>query len=462
MPPLIGWQFFSCYNKNNMLELFWVISMKKKDWIFLLGIMIVTTLIKAWFIVNIPLKPVYDFETLYKVAVNLYNGNGFTLNGYDWGFQSYGYPLILSLFFRLVNNSSIFTAKVFNVIISTCTLPVLFFIFKKVFTDKKVVYGLFILISFLPNMITYNNVLGTEVLSVFLLSVLVCLLVHLNEKNKKWNLVLQGLVCGILSLVKPFFMAYPVVIIWILFIHKKNVKKLIKKSVYLLIGFFIVLIPSIIKNYNQFGEFIPISYNGGFTLFVNNNSQNSSGSWMNASKVESSKEFEQKLRDVGYELKVDAKTEKEQCLRNPKASGVFKNEAIKWIVNNPIEFIQLGFLRIKNVFFSGANDIQLWSFETATLNRLTIQEHRLFMIFIGIANSLVCTLSVVFFVVLFANIKNIFLEKTNFNKLIVLWTMLFFCAVYFVIEGQARYNFPTLFLMVMCVGFLAEKLGMNK
>ncbi|MBE5813181.1 MAG: hypothetical protein E7314_05975 [Clostridiales bacterium] len=436
--------------------------MKKKDWIFLVAVMLITTFIKIWFIINIPLKPVYDFETLYKVAVNLFNGNGFTLNGYEWGFQSYGYPLILSLFFRLVNSSSIFTAKVFNVIISTLTLPVLFFIFNKVFKNKKIVYGLFILSSFLPNMITYNNVLGTEILSVFLLSVLICLLVHLNEKNKKWNLVLQGLVCGILSLVKPFFMAYPVVILWILFMHKKDVKKLLKRAVWLITGFLVVLIPSIIKNYNQFGEFIPISYNGGFTLFVNNNSQNSSGSWMNASKVESSKEFEQNLRDVGYELKVDAKTEKEQCLRNPKASGVFKNEAIKWIINNPIEFITLGFLRIKNVLFSGANDIQLWSFEAATLNRLNIQEHRVFMIFMGVANSLVCTLSIAFFVVLFANIKNVFLEKTNLNKLIVLWTLLFFCAVYFVIEGQARYNFPMLFLMVMCVGFIAERLDDNK
>ena len=106
-------------------------------------------------------------------------------------------------------------------------MPVLFLIFNKVFKNKKIVYGLFILISFLPNMITYTNVLGTEILSVFLLSILIYLLVYLNEKNKKWNLVLQGFVCGILSLVKPFFMAYPIVILWILFMHKKDVKKLL-------------------------------------------------------------------------------------------------------------------------------------------------------------------------------------------------------------------------------------------
>ena len=192
---------------------------------------------------------------------------------------------------------------------------------------------------------------------------------------------------------------------------QQTIKKLIKKSGYILVGFLLILIPSIVKNYKQFGEFIPISYNGGFTLYINNNSQNYTGSWMNAFKVEHSEEFEQNLRDVGYELMVDAKTEKEQCLRNPKASGVFKNEAVKWIISNPIEFMQLGFLRIKNVFFSGANDIQLWSFEASTINQFSIEEYRIFKIFMGIADSLVCALSVTFFVVLFANIKNIFLSK---------------------------------------------------
>jgi 4-amino-4-deoxy-L-arabinose transferase-like glycosyltransferase len=344
---------------------------------------------------------------------------------------------------------------------STLTLPFLFFIFNRVFKNKKIAYVLFALISFLPNMITYNNVLGTEILSVFLLSIVICLFVHMNAKNKKINLFLQGVVSGILSLVKPFFMAYPVVILWVIFVSKKDFKELGKKAIFLLTGFLLVLIPSVIKNYKQFGEFIPISYNGGFTLYINNNSQNYTGSWMNASKVNASDEFEQKLRDVGYELRVDAKTEKEQCLRNPKASGVFKDEAVKWIINNPVEFLQLGLLRIKNVFFSGANDIQLWSFEASTINNFTIEEYRMFKVFMGIADSLICTLGVAFIVLLIANIKNIFLEKTNINKLITMWTLIFFGAVYFVIEGQARYNFPTLFLLVMCIGFIAERLDVG-
>ena len=49
------------------------------------------------------------------------------------------------------------------------------------------------------------------------------------------------------------------------------------------------------------------------------------------------------------------------------------------------------------------------------------------------------------------------MKKTDISLLITVWSMLFFYAVYFVIEGQARYNFPILFLMLICFGWLVER-----
>ena len=59
--------------------------------------------------------------------------------------------------------------------------------------------------------------------------------------------------------------------------------------------------------------------------------------------------------------------------------------------------------------------------------------------------------------VLLLNIKRIFTKKAEISLLIVTWSTLFFYAVYFVIEGQARYNFPTLFMLLICFGWLFEK-----
>ena len=157
-----------------------------------IAIIILSAILKVWWINNIPLTPLYDFETFYKVAVNLYNGEGFTLNGYPWAFQSYGYPLILSIFFRIVGSSSIFTAKVFNVICSTLTLPFIFLIMDKVFNKKSVVWLCFVVFAFMPNNLIYNNVLGSEILSVLLFSIIICMNLYMIEKYKIWNFIIQG------------------------------------------------------------------------------------------------------------------------------------------------------------------------------------------------------------------------------------------------------------------------------
>lgn len=429
--------------------------MKKRGLIGMLVVIALSMILKIWWINNIPLSPLYDFETFYRVAVNLFNGQGFTLDGYPWAFQSYGYPMFLSLFFRLVNDSSIFSAKVFNVICSTLTLPFIYLILKKVFNKEFVVWFCFLLFAFLPNNLIYTNVLGSEVLFVLFFAIVICMNLYMTEKNKMWNFLIQGFLIGILSLVKPFFMAYPIVLIFIYFIKEKNFKKMAFTGVSLFIGFLIVLIPSTLKNYKAFNKAFPISYNGGYTLYINNNSENVRGTWMNAFKVPASDEFKQKLADVGFIYDTDHITEKTQNLRNPYSGDIFKDEAIKWIIKNPGEFIALGCLRIVNVFFDGASDVQLWGFEN--LGQMTVMQNRLFKVFMGFANAIVFVLSASFIFVLAINIRNIFLKKTEFSMLITVWSMLFFYAVYFVIEGQARYNFPTLILMIICFGWLFER-----
>ena len=420
-----------------------------------IAIIILSAILKVWWINNIPLTPLYDFETFYKVAVNLYNGEGFTLNGYPWAFQSYGYPLILSIFFRIVGSSSIFTAKVFNVICSTLTLPFIFLIMDKVFNKKSVVWLCFVVFAFMPNNLIYNNVLGSEILAVLLFSIIICMNLYMIEKYKIWNFIIQGFLIGILSLVKPFFMAYPIVLIFIYFIKNKELKNTAIIGVSLIVGFMCVMIPSTIKNYKAFGKAFPISYNGGYTLYINNNSMNVRGTWMNAFKVPASEEFKQKLRDVGFEYDVDHITEKTQNLRNAYSGDIFKEEAIKWIIQHPAEFISLGCLRIVNVFFDGASDVQLWGFEN--LGQMTIMQNRLFKVFMGVSNSIIYVISTSFIFVLLLNIKRIFTKKAELSLLIVTWSTLFFYAVYFVIEGQARYNFPTLFMLLICFGWLFEK-----
>lgn len=423
--------------------------MKKIVW----GTVILSFILKLIWIIKVPLTPIYDFETLYNVAVNLHNGLGFTLNGYPWGFQSYGYPMILSWFFNLIGDGSIFAAKFFNVVCSTLTLPLIYLILKKYLSNKKIIIACFLLAAFLPNHIIYNNVLGTEILSTLLFAGILCFVLYGDKFDTRINYLIKGILCGVLSLIKPFFLAYPIALIFIYFVKDK--RTILKSAIFLILGTSLIIIPSIIKNYKAFGEIIPVSYNGGYVLYINNNSENSKGGWMDASGVRATDELKEKLAEVGYEYDVPHDIEKTQILRNPKISKILQSAAIKWIVKNPFEFISLGFLRLVNVFFSGASDVSLWGFEN--LGQMTISQSKLFKIFMGISNTLIYVISFSYLVILFTNLKRIFSKKLGLNMLTLIWSVAFFYAVYFVFEGQARYNFPVLFLLIVCIGLVWEK-----
>lgn len=428
--------------------------MKKRT---VLAIIILSFLVKLVWMLKVPLSPVYDFETFYRVAINLFSGEGFTLNGEPWAFQSYGYPMLLSLFFKLCGNCELITAKVFNLILSTLTLPIVYSIMKKYINRKGVLALCFSVFAFLPNCIIYVNVVGSEVVSMFLFA----LIIWLNIYHEKFHHTflwfgLQGVLIGILSLVKPFFMAFPVALIFIWLVKRFEMKQLLKMAGGVLLGFLLVLGCSTVKNYKAFGKFMPISYNGGYVLYINNNSVNEKGGWMDAAKVPASDELKNELLKVGYVYDVPHEIEKAEMLRNADVSSILSKYATQWILHNPIEFISLGLVRIMNVFFSGANDVSLWGFEN--LGTLSVQMKRVYKIFMGFANAIVFFMSCSYIIVLFANIKKIFSKKTSLDDLILFWGTAFFFAVFFVFEGQARYNFPVLFLLMICAGRVIESL----
>src|SRR3712207_8168863 len=85
------------------------------------------------------------------------------------------------------------------------------------------------------------------------------------------------------------------------------------------------------------GQFTFVSNNGGIVLYINNNSQNKWGRWMDASKVENS-----------------LVNTKEYKNSNPtKRNHMLADAAKKWIKAHPIGFIILGFKRLINTYFIG-------------------------------------------------------------------------------------------------------------
>jgi len=246
------------------------------------------------------------------------------------------------------------------------------------------------------------------------------------------------------------------VFIWL--VKRFDKKRLVKMAGGVFVGFLLVLACSTLKNYKAFGKFMPISYNGGYVLYINNNSVNEKGGWMDAALVPASDELKEELLEVGYVYDVPHAVEKAEMLRNADVSPILSKYATKWILKNPVEFVSLGLVRIMNVFFSGANDVSLWGFNTETLVNMSVQMKRGYKVFMGFANAIIYFICCSYIVLLFANIKKIFSKETALDDLLLYWGVAFFFAVFFVFEGQARYNFPVLFMLIICAGKVIERL----
>jgi 4-amino-4-deoxy-L-arabinose transferase-like glycosyltransferase len=282
-------------------------------------------------------------------------------------------------------------------------------------------------IAFSPRNITYTSVLSTEIFFTFFLLLSIYLLLQYGEK--KWSGPVIGIVCGILALTKPANLLFPGVLFLIGWLRSRDLEQALKKTV--IIGLFMALtiLPWTIRNYIVFKEFIPISTNGGITLYLNNNPY-ATGAWQDPFAFPNSPLAPYKNEDTGFwdELAVDK---------------LGKELGKKWILENPGEFFKLGFKKLYYVYSDSwdvSNAVEYLTSGTPMQGRYWVYKAA-YWAYRGLL------LAVAFYLVML--IKGIW-DRENVSKHLVLWLpVLFFSAAYFVFEGQPRYIFPMLPLFVI-------------
>lgn len=426
--------------------------------IYMIGMGLFGVFLRLWWIFNIPTKQIFDFETYYDIATNIYLGLGHTYLGEPIAFQGMAYPTVLGYVFRIVGNNDILTAKLFNVLLSTATLIIFYFILKKLTNNKKTIFIGFTILALLPNYIAYNNVIGTEVFAAFNLSLLVFLQLYVFDNRLRYPLL--GIAIGVAALTKPTFLVYPVVVAVTYWLKHKQVKEALFKFAIVSLVMVMTIAPWTIRNYRKFDRFIPVSYNGGYVFFLNNNANNVHGGWMSIKDAHMSEQLRAQVNEI---LEHGARSEKLAHELDP----IFNEEAIKWIKANPLQYAKLGVIRLHTTFYTGAWDIDSW-----TMNELRdeqpeedlVEFQRNMRFFRSITDSVIHMLSTLTFIYIIINLKtmifSVFKRERYVNSAIAIpvLNMLFFIAIYFVFEGQARYNFPLLFLMVASSVLLLERL----
>lgn len=376
-------------------------------------------LLSILWIIFVNSKPYSDFSYYNMVAKQVATGG-------QWGdtYTSVGYSIALGFVYKIFG-SSIMVAKIFNIVLTFFSYVIFYKILTKLNISelrKKVIYIIFVLF---PSNIFFNSLLGTEIIftTIFLLATLV----YFSQVRFKYPII--GVLTGLAAMIKPFFMVFFFAIFLVEVVSTRSFKKPLKNALIVLILSLITIAPWCIRNTRLIGERTFISNNGGIVLYINNNSQNKVGRWMAASDVENS------VVNTKAYIKANA-TEKNKML---------STAAKKWIITHPAQFIELGFKRLKNTYLV-PDDIDYTFYGTG----LSTATENIMLGVYGAIRYFIFVLSII--VMLITSVKIIIdiikgRETSKFEVYGLVCVYMVSCT-YFITEGQGRYSFPVIFVMI--------------
>lgn len=391
----------------------------KNLWILVLIILLALILRLLW-ISNVPTVPVSDFLQYHKAAISLISGRGYRIYGHISAYEPVGYSLFLGFIYSIFG-SSFWVAKMANVILGCISLIFIYLIAKKSI-DKKAAYACTLIYGILPLAIIYTSVISTEIIFTTLYIILLYIIQH--RERSKYNNIILGILLGVLTLIKPYMMIYQSVIFFIDIVGLRSFKKTVVNFIIITGVLILTISPWTIRNYIVFHKLIPVSTNGGYNLYINNNPE-AIGAWRNPEKIKGSiiLKYKNKSDNFWDEIKVDE-------------DG--KKAALIWIKNNPSSFITLGFKKVKNTFLT--SDSGFWSTDYLSTGAKSRYKNGLEFINKRLHFFTVITIFV-YFAILVANRLCKKYQHSMIHITIIL-NILFFLTITFVFEGQPRYLFP--------------------
>lgn len=207
--------------------------------LILAGLAVVGFLFRLWIASLVPQPFVYDQDEYYGYALGIIN-KGLHADLY----RLYGYPLIVSPLIYLFGVKSALPWTVFHAALDTATALMVYWIAKKVFRSKEVSWIAFLLYLFNPFTGGYVGVLLSEVVTVFLVTVISALLIRFYEKKSFLRLTVLSLFLGFLPQIRPVFILLSICLTGvILSMYLPRLKKLQKKIVVLSFSLIVYSVP---------------------------------------------------------------------------------------------------------------------------------------------------------------------------------------------------------------------------
>ncbi|MEW6095879.1 MAG: glycosyltransferase family 39 protein [bacterium] len=204
------------------------------------------------------------------LAVSLLNGDGYKYysDGPPTAQICPVYPLFLASIYYLFGHDYQIV-RIIHALIDGVTSLFIYLIALIIFKNHYVGLLSMMMFALHPTKLLYTGYILTETLFTFLLICFAFSLLCAFDAPSKKRFLLAGLLLGLATLCRPTTILFPFFILLTLcVIFWGNKIKIIIYFVTLLIGFWLILSPWIIRNYMVFHTFVPTSTLGGYTLYI--------------------------------------------------------------------------------------------------------------------------------------------------------------------------------------------------
>ena len=391
----------------------------------LCSIIIAMAMVLAILVVrNITLEPTSDFQNYYENALRIADGHlAFT------PFKPVGYNYLLGIWMRVTKDTSVRNAKLLNLVLYGLTLIMSFRLGYLAFTKtfSRIIWLVFF--AFSPIFIFYLPVLGVETLSLTLTTAIIVIFL---EKQVKpiIRFMMIGILCALLVSVKVYFLLLPLILGFSEFLEIKRLKKSI---LYFLSSAFVMLIflsPLTYMCYLTTDSFMLVPSNSSSVLFLNNNDSSTNGRLLPMQLILKTPELDSELAQMDDQSR--------------PYQDILRREALNWIKENPAEFVKLGVLRLKQIFYT--DNYFEYTFNEVRYAHLTQDQKRSENVMVNLLSIMQSLLGIFGLGIVFINLGSMVQHLRQGKSIsrvtsLVVFTVLFELGIYFITEGQPRYYY---------------------
>lgn len=391
-----------------------------------------------------------DARTYYTIAENIVRGNGFS----DETILPYSptmsrepvYPLFLA-FWMYFFKSSVFYIQIAQSLIYALTCVIIFKTFSMLIDTKKS-FVISMIAAMFPTLPSYTPYLQTEVLFTFLLAAsLLGLICSFKYNSLKWFFY-SGLMIGLAALCRAILMFFFIFVIMAVLLHYFRIHRKIfslravKASFVLLLGYFLIVTPWVLRNYDIFGK-PSITLRAYGTMYTRAAKVNLSGREFNmyaaycfseylASRLYPGYNFSSTSEGYFYQPAANKNKEHRALgLTQKEADGMFKEETLSLVRSHPVKFVFMGFFEIiKFNSFSQILLLNLKDLENAIPDKYILPAVRGLLKFLG------------FFIVTAAFIGMFSTYRSRHNLLILFCVIMYFNILHLFLDSIGRYAVP--------------------